>query len=99
LSEDVQARWGEDFLRVQAKNISENFLYRHAEDPNKVVEVLEHAVLNSKPEIRYRPGWQSKYFFLPLSMAPVWLVDLIINRMTYSHVKPAGVRKQHLESN
>ncbi|CAF1685460.1 unnamed protein product [Rotaria magnacalcarata] len=99
LSEDVQARWGEDFLRVQAKNISENFLYCHAEDPNKVVEVLEHAVLNSKPEIRYRPGWQSKYFFLPLSMAPVWLVDLIINRMTYSHVKPAGVRKQHLESN
>ncbi|CAF2060319.1 unnamed protein product [Rotaria magnacalcarata] len=76
-------------LRIQAKNISENFLYRHSEDPNKVLEVLEHAVLNCKPEIRYRPGWQSKYFFLPLSMAPVWLTDFIVNRTTFSHVKPA----------
>ncbi|CAF4816225.1 unnamed protein product [Rotaria sp. Silwood1] len=97
LSTDVQQRWGEDFLKIQTKKLSDNFLYRHAEDPNKVVQVLQHSVINSKPEIRYRPGWQAKYFFLPLSMAPAWLADFILNRAIYSNVNPASVRKTHIE--
>ena len=34
------------------------------ENPMKVVRNIEHAVMNTKPEIRYRPGWQSKLFFI-----------------------------------
>jgi short-subunit dehydrogenase len=97
LSIDVQERWGEDFLKVQTKKLSENFLYRHAENPEKVVQVLQHAVNNSKPEIRYRPGWQSKLFFFPLSMVPAWLADIILNRATNSNVIPADLRKEHRE--
>jgi 11-cis-retinol dehydrogenase len=94
---DVQERWGEDFLNVQSKKLSASLFYRHAENPDKVVQALQHAVLNSKPEIRYRPGWQSKLFFLPLSMAPAWLADFIINRTTNAGVNPASVRKQHID--
>jgi 11-cis-retinol dehydrogenase len=94
---DVQQRWGEDFLRVQAKNLAGNFLYRHAEDPTKVVRALQHAVVNSKPEIRYRPGWQSKFFFFPLSMAPARLQDFILMRASRAGVEPAHVRKQHAD--
>ncbi|CAF1007193.1 unnamed protein product [Rotaria sordida] len=97
LSTDVQQRWGENFRKIQIKKLSDNFLYRHAEDPNKVIRVLQHAIINSKPKIRYRPGWQSKYFFLPLSMAPAWLADFILNRASYSNINPASVRKIHIE--
>jgi NAD(P)-dependent dehydrogenase (short-subunit alcohol dehydrogenase family) len=97
LSKDVQERWGEDFFQTQTKKYSDNFIYRHAEDLNKVVRVLQHAVINSQPEIRYRPGWQSKFFFFPLSMAPGWLGDFILARASNSGIVPAGTRKQHME--
>ncbi|UJR14368.1 hypothetical protein I4U23_001364 [Adineta vaga] len=96
-SVDVQQRWGEDFLKTQIKKLSDNFLYRHAEDPDKVVQALQHAVFNSKPETRYRPGWQSKFFFFPLSMAPTWLSDFILIRAINSGITPAAARKQHTE--
>lgn len=95
LSKDEQERWGEDFLRIQTRKLSENFLYRHAEDPNKVVQALEHAVINSKPEIRYRPGWQSKFFFLPLTILPTWIADKVLIGAMNSNIQPAGLRKQH----
>ncbi|CAF1453033.1 unnamed protein product [Adineta ricciae] len=97
LPNTVQQRWGEDFLKVQMKNISDNFLYRHAEDPAKVVRELQHAVVNSKPDTRYRPGWQAKLFFFPLSMIPTWLSDWILVRAVDSDTMPADVRKQHTE--
>jgi len=92
---DIQARWGEDYLRIQMEKVSANFLYRYAEDPAKVVSALQHAVSNSKPEIRYRPGWQSKFFFLPLSMFPASWADKILISFSGSKVLPAGARKSH----
>lgn len=97
LSTDVQQRWGEEFLQIQSKKISDNFLYRHAEDPIKVVNALQNAVCCSKPEIRYRPGWQSKYFFLPLSMLPDWLADWILISSANSTIQPTGLHKQHVD--
>ena len=95
LPADIQARWGEDYLRLQMEKVSANFLYRYAEDPAKVVDALQHAVRNSKPEIRYRPGWQSKFFFLPLSMMPASWADKILSVFSGATVLPAGARKSH----
>ena len=97
LSVDVQERWGEDYLRIQTKKISANFLYRHAENPAKVVRDLEHAVLNSAPEIRYRPGWQAKFFFFPLSVLPTWLTDAVLIGVMHDDIQPAGLTKQPIE--
>jgi retinol dehydrogenase-16 len=97
LPSDVQERWGEDFLKTQSKKLSDNFFYRQAEDPNKVVQALQHAVINSKPEIRYRPGWLAKLFFLPLSIVPAWLADLVLIGGMKSNLQPTGVGKQHIE--
>ena len=97
LPNDVQERWGEDFLQVQARMLSQNFLYRRAEDPQKVVRALQHAVSNSKPETRYRPGWQSKFIFLPISVLPTWLADKIMSGTINAGLLPADLRKQHRE--
>ncbi|CAF3493699.1 unnamed protein product, partial [Rotaria sp. Silwood2] len=41
----------------------------------KVVRALQHAVINTVPHIRYRPGWQSSLIFFPLSNLPAWMID------------------------
>ena len=92
LSSDVQERWGEEFLKerdAKAKNLIKN-----AEDPMKVVRALEHAVINTEPCIRYRPGWQSSLIFFPISMLPAWIVDWLFMNMGATKTLPPSVSKQ-----
>ncbi|CAF5117215.1 unnamed protein product, partial [Rotaria sp. Silwood1] len=66
LSDGVKERWGEDFLRATFNTRKNSPLRKHAEDPMKVVRALQHAVMNTVPRIRYRPGWQANLFFLSI---------------------------------
>jgi short-subunit dehydrogenase len=93
-SKDVQARWGEEFLKEQYNNRATDIFIKYAEDPMKVVRALQHAVMNTKPYIRYRPGWQSNLIFFPLSMIPTWIIDLIMIKFNRSTLLPASVYKQ-----
>jgi len=65
----------------------------NAENPTKVLKALRHAVMNTVPRIRYRPGWQSSLFFFPLAMLPAWVVDYFFVKVRRSLV-PAGLIKQ-----
>ena len=94
LPSDIQQRWGENFLRDQYPAGSTGTLLKHAEDPMKVVRVLEHAVMNSEPCIRYRPGWQSSVLFFPISTLPTWVADWILLRVLKLKSLPAGVSQQ-----
>jgi NAD(P)-dependent dehydrogenase (short-subunit alcohol dehydrogenase family) len=94
LSKDAQTRWGEDFLKQQYDMRTTNPFIKYAEDPIKVVRVLEHAVMNTNPRIRYRPGWQSSFIFFPLSMLPAWIVDLLLMKINKLALLPASVYKQ-----
>lgn len=91
LSSDVQERWGKDYLQGRHDSVERSALIKHAEDPIKVVRALQHAVVNTVPHIRYRPGWQSGVVMFPLSMGPAWIVDRLL---TKSKRLPAGVAKQ-----
>ena len=93
LSADVKERWGEDFYKSSVKQFVSHGLIERAENPKKVINALKHAVMNTVPHIRYRPGLQSRLFF-PLSLAPAWLVDRILALATGAPNSPAGVCKQ-----
>ena len=73
-----------------------NSLFIHfAENPIKVVHAIQHAVINTTPCIRYRPGWQSSLFLFPLSMIPAWITDILVDKIRIGrNVTPAGVYKQ-----
>ncbi|CAF3905351.1 unnamed protein product [Rotaria sordida] len=94
LSNDVQERWGEDFLKAGFVIIRNNPLLKYAEDPMKVVRALQHAVMNTVPHIRYRPGWQSSLVFFPISRSPAWIADWLLSKLDKSIVVPAGVSQQ-----
>jgi 11-cis-retinol dehydrogenase len=93
LTTDVQTRWGEEHLTQQIELLSNVFI-KYAENPTKVVHALKHAVMNTTPHIRYRPGWQSSTLMFPLSRGPAWLADLIIKITGTVTIIPAGVRNQ-----
>jgi NAD(P)-dependent dehydrogenase (short-subunit alcohol dehydrogenase family) len=94
LANDVQERWGEDFLKAQLSRLAKSELLKYAEDPIKVVRALQHAVMNTVPHIRYRPGWQSGVVFFPISMLPAWMTDWLLRKLFKSTILPAGVHKQ-----
>jgi NAD(P)-dependent dehydrogenase (short-subunit alcohol dehydrogenase family) len=91
---DVKDRWGENYLKNLIRKRSNNIFIYLAENPIRVVRALQHAVANTVPHIRYRPGWQSSLLFFPLSMIPAWLTDFILDKGRGSNVTPAGVHQQ-----
>ena len=94
LENDVKERWGEEFFNKQIKQVLNNIFMKKAENPAKVVQALKHAVMNTVPRIRYRPGWQSSYIMFPISRGPAWLVDFLMIRPSLKGALPAGLRKQ-----
>lgn len=95
LSLNVQNRWGESFFNeLVRKSVTNSPFIKNAEDPMKVVRALRHAVMNTKPRIRYRPGWQAKLIFYPISMLPVWLTDLLFIKLGSPLTVPSGVNSQ-----
>ncbi|CAF4138518.1 unnamed protein product, partial [Adineta steineri] len=94
---DTKDRWGEDYLNNIVNKRSNNLFIYLAENPMKVVRALQHAVTNTHPNIRYRPGWQSSLIFFPLSMLPAWFADFILYYGLGANVTPAGVYKQAKE--
>ena len=94
LTDDVKNRWGQEYLDQQIKEIENNVFMKKAEDPAKVVQALRHAVMNTVPRIRYRPGWQSSYVMFPISRGPAWLADWLMIRPSLKGSPPAGVRTQ-----
>ncbi|CAF1493030.1 unnamed protein product [Adineta steineri] len=94
LPNDVQERWGEEYLKGWHTKMGQNPLRKIADDPLKVVRALQHAVMNTVPQIRYRPGWQSSLMLFPISMLPAWIADFILHKLNGSSLVPASVNKQ-----
>ena len=94
LPADVQDRWGKAYFQAQFDAAAASPLLKYAEDPMKVVRVLSHAVLNSEPRIRYRPGFQSSLLFFPMSMLPACFADWFLARVSEIEILPASVANQ-----
>ena len=85
---------GDAYFKCYFNKVNSNILVKLAENPNKVLRALQHAVTSTAPCIRYRPGWQSQFVYFPLSMIPAWLSDFYYEKTRTLPVQPAGVSKQ-----
>jgi NAD(P)-dependent dehydrogenase (short-subunit alcohol dehydrogenase family) len=95
LPSNVQERWGVNFLNSTIKQSVFSPMIINAENPMKVVRAIRHAVMNTNPRIRYRPGWQSKVIYLLVRISPVWIQDKFF--ILFSPLVPAGVRHQVMD--
>ncbi|CAF0740769.1 unnamed protein product [Adineta ricciae] len=92
LPSDVQQRWGKEYFDRTLKMVINSPFIKYAESANKVVRVINHGIVSSKPRIRYRPGWQSNLVFFPLSLLPTFLLDKLI--ALGFRGRPAGIIHQ-----
>ncbi|XP_076026157.1 retinol dehydrogenase 7-like [Genypterus blacodes] len=75
LPQDVQEDYGRDFLKKATDKLNERFNGLVDADLMKVVGCMEHAVSAVHPRTRYSPGWDAKFFWLPLSYMPTCISD------------------------
>ncbi|XP_004081789.1 retinol dehydrogenase 7 [Oryzias latipes] len=75
LPQDVQEEYGHAFLEKTLEGVDERFSQLTDGDLMKVVGCMEHAVAAVHPRYRYSPGWDAKFFWLPMSYLPTFITD------------------------
>ncbi|XP_040912453.1 dehydrogenase/reductase SDR family member 9 [Toxotes jaculatrix] len=75
LPQDVKDDYGRGFLEQTLEKLDERFRQLTDADLMKVVGCMEHAISAVHPRTRYSPGWDAKFFWLPLSYMPTCISD------------------------
>jgi len=76
-------QWFDSHINEQASELA-----KVSVDPQITVDDLLHAVTNSRPELRCRPGIQAKFLFC-VSMLPTTLTDALIRFQFRNKPRPA----------
>ncbi|XP_048050578.1 retinol dehydrogenase 7-like [Megalobrama amblycephala] len=78
LPQEVKDEYGGDFIDKTKLVIKEKIEKIVDPDLMKVVSCMEHAVAAVHPRTRYSPGWDAKFFWLPLSYMPTFISDAFV---------------------
>ncbi|XP_029942371.1 retinol dehydrogenase 7-like [Salarias fasciatus] len=78
LPQQVRDEYGPQYLPKALEVISGTVAKISDGDLMKVVLCMEHAVAAVRPRTRYSPGWDAKFFWLPLSYMPSCIADYIL---------------------
>ncbi|XP_070831885.1 dehydrogenase/reductase SDR family member 9 [Chaetodon trifascialis] len=80
LPQNMKDDYGQDFLKLSLEKLDESFKLLSDWDLMKVVSCMEHAISAVHPRCRYSPGWDAKFFWLPLSYMPTCISDTFFIR-------------------
>ncbi|XP_052020831.1 retinol dehydrogenase 16-like [Apodemus sylvaticus] len=76
-SSEVKNIYGEKFLSSYLTRL--NMLdHTCSSDLSVVTDCMEHALTSCHPRTRYSAGWDAKFFYLPMSYLPTFLVDALV---------------------
>ncbi|XP_061827658.1 dehydrogenase/reductase SDR family member 9 [Nerophis lumbriciformis] len=82
LPQDVKDDYGQEFLEKSLKTTDKSFTMLTDGDLMKVVGCMEHAIAAMRPRTRYSPGWDAKFFWLPMSYMPSFMADRFFIKFT-----------------
>lgn len=74
---EIREIYGEKYLASCLKCLNK-MNQRCNTNLNLVTDCMEHALTACHPRIRCSVGWDAKFFFLPLSYLPTFLVDALL---------------------
>ncbi|KAI4873050.1 hypothetical protein NFI96_025474 [Prochilodus magdalenae] len=80
LPQDVKDDYGSDYFDRVKVTMNDKIGKILDADLMKVVSCMEHAVSAVHPRTRYSPGWDAKFFWLPLSYMPTCIADALLLR-------------------
>ncbi|XP_045645773.1 17-beta-hydroxysteroid dehydrogenase type 6 isoform X2 [Ursus americanus] len=81
----IKEAYGQKFFEAHYNGVKQGLL-SCSTNLNLVTDCMEHALTSVHPRTRYSAGWDSQFFFIPLSYLPTSLSDYILTR---SWPKPA----------
>ncbi|XP_077769565.1 17-beta-hydroxysteroid dehydrogenase type 6 isoform X2 [Canis aureus] len=81
----IKEAYGQKFFDAHHNGVKQGLL-KCSTNLNLVTDCMEHALTSVHPRTRYSAGWDSQFFFIPLSYLPTSVADYILTR---SWPKPA----------
>ncbi|XP_067116326.1 retinol dehydrogenase 7-like [Osmerus mordax] len=78
LPQELKDEYGHDYLDKVEVMMKQKLSQMSDGDLMKVVSCMEHAVSACHPRKRYSPGWDAKFFWLPLSYMPTMVADYLL---------------------
>lgn len=82
LPQEIKDDYGHDYVAKADALIMAKLEKMPDMDLMKVVDCMEHAISAVHPRTRYSPGWDAKFFWLPLSYMPTFISDYLLLRDT-----------------
>ncbi|XP_034418444.1 dehydrogenase/reductase SDR family member 9 isoform X1 [Cyclopterus lumpus] len=87
LPQNVKDEYGPEFLKASIDMLDQRFRMLTDSNLMKVVGCMEHAITAVHPRTRYSAGWDAKFFWLPVSYMPTFIMDRLF-RKNSPNVKP-----------
>ncbi|KAF6726705.1 Retinol dehydrogenase 2 [Oryzias melastigma] len=87
LPQDVRDDYGRVYLEKTLEGVDQRFNQLTDSDLMKVVGCMEHAITAVHPRYRYSPGWDAKFFWLPMSYLPTFITDAFFLSNTPKPIK------------
>ncbi|XP_061091177.1 retinol dehydrogenase 7-like [Conger conger] len=78
LPQEVKEEYGHDYLDKVDEMLLKKMENMPDMDLMKVVHCMEHAIAAVHPRTRYSPGWDAKFFWIPLSYMPTFISDYLL---------------------
>lgn len=82
LPQDVRDEYSQDYIDTSVNVVPKRMEAMTDGNLMKVVNCMEHAVSAVHPRTRYSPGWDAKFFWLPLSYMPTCLSDRVMLKLS-----------------
>ncbi|XP_032994285.1 retinol dehydrogenase 7-like [Lacerta agilis] len=75
---DIKEAYGEQYLENFCKIVQDIF-NTSSSKLHLVSDCIEHALTSCYPRTRYSPGWDAKFFYIPVSYFPTSIADFMIS--------------------
>ncbi|KAJ8367687.1 hypothetical protein AAFF_G00311420 [Aldrovandia affinis] len=86
LPQETKEEYGSDYMDKVYVMLKDDFAKMPDGDLMKVVSCMEHSIAAVHPRTRYSPGWDAKFFWLPMSYMPTCIADYFLSK---NLIKPA----------
>ncbi|XP_059101503.1 short-chain dehydrogenase/reductase family 9C member 7 [Peromyscus eremicus] len=79
LPQETRDSYGEEYFHAYTEKLV-NLMQRAYTNISNVTNSMEHAVVSRSPRIRYNPGLDVKFLYIPLAKLPASVTDFILSR-------------------
>jgi len=94
LSDEQKAEYGENYKDYFANKWNDSMHRLGTDRVDYVVDNYYHAITAKYPRLRYRCGWDSLLFYIPITYLPTELEDWIFRKLATNEMYPAAIESE-----